>query len=262
TRLARMHGADADHLVGDFVALVVADGQHHRILPRAALGRMADPAFDVERGDGLRRLRVGGIEAQVMPARRTDARAFEDRRLAVRAGARRTCRARPGVAHEASSRSALSALPLDFGASLSPQPHSTWPRMREPAVTVSEPALRSPSSVPVSSSSTREADSMLPSSSPATTTFFARTPPLSLAPFSMVRSPCTLTSPLNLPAMRTWPAPSILPSMVRSAAISDSLAGASAAARGGAAWVGVKSAAAGASRIGVGFCSAFELGAA
>src|SRR5690606_24080615 len=66
----------------------------------------------------------------------------------------------------------------------------------------------------------------------------------------------------NLPAMRTWPAPSILPSMVRSAAISDSLAGASAAARGGAAWVGVKSAAAGASRIGVGFCSAFELGAA
>src|SRR3546814_1066384 len=71
-------------------------------------------------------------------------------------------------------------------------------------------------------------------------------------PFSMVRSPCTLTSPLNLPAMRTWPAPSILPSMVRSAAISDSLAGASATARGGAAWVGLKSAAAGVSRIGVG----------
>src|SRR3546814_13558094 len=43
-----------------------------------------------------------------------------------------------------------------------------------------------------------------------------------------------------------------LPSMVRSAAISDSLAGASATARGGAAWVGLKSAAAGVSRIGVG----------
>src|SRR5690606_27640789 len=163
-------------------------------------------------------------------------------------------------AHEASSRSALSDLPLDFGASLSPQPHSTWPRMREPAATVSEPALRSPLSAPDSSSSTREADSMLPSSSPATITFLALTPPLSLAPFSMVRSPWTLTSPLNLPAMRTWPAPSILPSMVRSAAISDSLAGASVAVRGGAAWVGLKSATAGVSRTGAG--AACGLGAA
>src|SRR3546814_5919471 len=110
-----------------------------------------------------------------------------------------------------------SDLPLDFGASLSPQPHSTWPRIREPAATVSVSALMSPLSAPDSSSSTREADSTLPSSSPATITFLALTPPLSLAPFSMVRSPCTLTSPLNLPAMRTWPAPSILPSMVRSA---------------------------------------------
>src|SRR3546814_13312587 len=62
--------------------------------------------------------------------------------------------------------------------------------------------------------------------------------------------------------MRTWPAPSILPSMVRSAAISDSLAGASAAARGGAAWVGLKSAAAGVSRIGVGVWAAWGFGAA
>src|SRR3546814_13858188 len=89
---------------------------------------MADLAFHVERGDGLRRLRVRRIEAQVMPARLTDDRAFEDRRLAVRAGARGTCRARAGVAHETSSRSALSALPLDFGASFSPQPHSTCDR--------------------------------------------------------------------------------------------------------------------------------------
>src|SRR3546814_11902354 len=94
---------------------------------------MADLAFPVERGDGLRRLRVRRIEAQVMPARRTDARASEDRRLAVRAGARGTCRARAGVAHETSSRSALSALPFDFGASLSPPPHHPWPRTRKPA---------------------------------------------------------------------------------------------------------------------------------
>src|SRR3546814_20524735 len=43
---------------------------------------------------------------------------------------------------------------------------------------------------------------------------------------------------------------------------SDSLAGASAAARGGAAWVGLKSAAAGVSRIGVGVWAAWGLGAA
>src|SRR3546814_6017090 len=143
-----------------------SDLQHDRVLPRAALGRMADLAFHVERGDGLRRLRVRRIEAQVMPARRTDARAFEDRRLAVRAGARGTCRARAGVDHETSSRSALSALPLDFGASLSLQPHSTWPRIREPAATVSVPALMSPLSAPDSSSSPREPDSPLRSEAP------------------------------------------------------------------------------------------------
>src|SRR5690606_15712776 len=160
----------ADHLVRDLVAFVVAEGQHDRVFPRAGLGRMADLAFDVERGDRLRRLRVRRVEAQVVPARRADARAFEDRRLAMGAGARGTCRARAGVAHETSSRSALSDLPLDFGASLSPQPHSTWPRMREPAATVSEPALMSPLSAPESSSSTREAASLLPASSPATVT--------------------------------------------------------------------------------------------
>ena len=47
-------------------------------------------------------------------------------------------------------------------------------------------------------------------------TRLARTPPVSLAPASIVRSPWTLTSPLKWPAMRTWPVPSILPSMVRS----------------------------------------------
>src|SRR5690606_15359718 len=110
-------------------------------------------------------------------------------------------------------------LPLEC---LSPQPNSTWPRIREPAATVSEPALTSPISAPDASTSTFCADSMLPSSSPAMMTVCARTPPVSLAPVSMVRLPCTLTSPLNLPAIRTWPVPSILPSMVRSAAISDS----------------------------------------
>ena len=40
--------------------------------------------------------------------------------------------------------------------------------MREPAATVSVPALRSPFSTPVDSSSTRDALSMLPSTSPPT----------------------------------------------------------------------------------------------
>src|ERR1700722_8325821 len=53
-------------------------------------------------------------------------------------------------------------------------------------------------------------------------TVLARTCPVTFAPTSMVRLPCTFTSPLKDPAIRTWPEPSILPSMVRSAAIRDS----------------------------------------
>jgi hypothetical protein len=90
----------------------------------------------------------------------------------------------------------------------------------------------------VASKSMREACSTLPSSSPAIVTVSARTPPVSLAPASTVRSPRTLTSPLNLPAMRTLPPPSILPSIVMSAAISDSLRGRPGSARTTGAGVG------------------------
>src|SRR5690606_21551962 len=219
----------------------------------------ADGAFHLQRVGGCGRFfadgRPGGrVKAQVVPAGGADRRALQDRGLAVRAGARGTCLTRPAVAHETSSTPALESaltlpadlpLPLPARASFSSQPHSMWPRMRDPAATVRVPALRSPLSLALSSSSTRSADSMLPSRSPATVTFSARTPPLSLAPRSMVRSPLTLTSPLNWPAMRTWPVPSILPSMVRLAAISDSFAGAAEACCWGGAEVGVKSATAG-----------------
>ena len=73
-------------------------------------------------------------------------------------------------------------------------------------------------------------------------TVFAWTWPVTWAPCSIVTLPSTLTSPLKRPAIRTWPAPSILPSIVTSAAISDSLALALAAAArsrfgvGSAAW--------------------------
>src|SRR5690606_9748733 len=207
--VARVDGANAHHLVRDLGAFVVADGQHHRVFPGAALGGVADLALHLQRTGDLCRLRLV-VETQVMAARRADRRALQDRGLAVRAGARGTCRA-GACAHWTRSRPALSfcdlsSLPLP-GLAPSSQPHSTLPRMREPAATVRVPAEMSPMTTAEGCSSTRSADSILPSSSPATVTRLARTPPLRRAPLSMVRSPSTLTSPLNLPAMRTWPLP-------------------------------------------------------
>src|SRR6478609_1135724 len=240
-RFARTHRADADDLAIDLLVAIVADREHHRVLPRFAVGRMPDRAFDAKRRRRFERaLGHVRIEADVVLALRTDVRAFEDRRLAVRTGPCRAggtgaLRPRTRCAHEPDPFSA--PLRCDFDEEgFSSQPNSTWPRLREPPATVSEPALRSPMRTPVCCSSTCNAASMLPSSSPATVIFLARTLPLSFASFSIVRSPCTFTSPLNLPAMRTWPVPSILPSMVRSAAINDSLGSlvVAGAARGGA----------------------------
>src|SRR5690606_28969026 len=211
-----------------FLAAFVADAQHHRVFPGAlVVARRCQGAFDVQRLDlGLVAHHRCLVDAQVAPAGGAHAGAFEDRRLAVGAGAGRALAPRARHAHDADSASTLALPPLAaFGDGLSSQPKSAWPRMRAPLATVSEPALTSPTSTPPCCSSTSCAVSMLPSSSPAITTRLARTPPVSLAPASMVKSPWTLTSPLNLPAMRTLPAPSILPSMVRSPAISDSLAG-------------------------------------
>src|SRR5690606_21235237 len=219
--VAREHGAHADHLAVGLLAVLVAHLHHHGVLPGAALGRVPDGTLHLEGvgglGRGFRRGFGWSVEAQVVPARRAAHGALQDRGLAVRTGARGTGRARPAVAHDAVAVSALasafaSCLPPLAGArsSVSSQPHSIWPRMRDPAATVSVPALRSPLSTALSRSSTRSAASMLPSRSPATVTFSARTPPLRRAPRSMVRSPLTLTSPLNWPAMRTCPVPSIL----------------------------------------------------
>src|SRR5690606_13242572 len=212
--------ADADHLAVHFLAALVADAEHHRVLVGHVAGGRGDRALDVERHDlGLLALHRRLVVAQVAPAGGAHAGSLEDGRLAVGTGAGGACRPRARVAHDAGRVSA--GLPP-----FSSQPKSAWPRMRAPEATVMEPALTSPTSTPPCCSSTCCAVSMLPSSSPEMTTRLARTPPVSLAPGSMVRSPWTLTSPLNLPAMRTLPAPSILPSMVRSAAISDSFAGA------------------------------------
>src|SRR5882724_1086188 len=63
---------------------------------------------------------------------------------------------------------------------------------------------------------------MLPMSSPPTLTTLAFTCPSRRAPASRLTFPSTCTSPLNLPAMRIWPVPTILPSMVRSEDMYDS----------------------------------------
>src|SRR6185437_6825165 len=224
---------DADQLARDLLAAFVADGQHHRVFPCTAVGGVAKAAFHAQWHGRWRRGRAGRLtEAQLVAAGGTHDRTFQDGLPAVRTGARRPSRARVRVAHEAvpSCPWFLRALP-SFASS---QPNSAWPRMREPAATLSDPAFRSPVSAPLCSSSTCTADSMLPTSSPPIVTFSARTLPVTLAPGSMVRSPRTLTSPLKLPAMRTWPAPSILPSIVMSGAISDSALGlAATAARAG-----------------------------
>src|SRR5271165_4727683 len=94
--------------------------------------------------------------------------------------------------------------------------------MREPAATVIEPAFTSPTMTPPSSTSTRLADSILPCSSPPTTTIPASTWPVRCAPESMLKLPSMRTSPLKRPAIRTFPEPSIFPSIESPEAITDS----------------------------------------
>src|SRR5262245_39055904 len=227
--LGRLKRADSDDAARQLLASLIPDREHHRVLGRTAGCRVANGALDTQRRRSAQRpLLRFGTEAQVMITRGTDYRALEDRGLTVRTGARLPRKQGAHIAHE--------PVPSPFArvkvrAELpSVHPNSTWPRMRDPAATVSEPALTSPDSTPVSSSSTREAPSILPWSSPPTVTVWALTWPVRCAPASITRLPWTWTSPLNRPAIRTCPLPSILPSIVRSAAITDSLG--SALARG------------------------------
>jgi hypothetical protein len=77
--------------------------------------------------------------------------------------------------------------------------------MRDPAATVIDPALTSPTMTPPSITSTRFADSMLPCSSPATSTTAAMTWPVRCAPASIVKLPSMRTSPLNRPPCARCP---------------------------------------------------------
>src|SRR6185312_6005541 len=223
--LARLHRADADQPPRDFLAAFVADHQHHRVFPGAAVGWIAEAAFHFQRRQRRSRRQLTGWPAiaQLVVAGGAYRGAFQDRLAAMRTRARRAGRARTGGGH------CFWPLPLFLWMSVTPalsssQPNSAWPRIFEPLATLKVRDFTSPVSAPVCSSSTCCAFSMLPVSSPATVTRSARTLPLTLAPFSMVRSPRTLMSPLKRPAMRTCPAPSILPSMTRSGEMCDSAA--------------------------------------
>jgi hypothetical protein len=81
--------SDIHYLASHFLAAVVTDGDDHEILEWLLEGWVADHPFHPQRGRSRHlALRCFGIEAQVVHAARTDTEAFENRRLAVRTGAR------------------------------------------------------------------------------------------------------------------------------------------------------------------------------
>src|SRR6202161_4525862 len=210
---------DPHHLTCQLLAALVANIEHDEIFAGLGGDLVRNTAVEAQRAIAFVDPRLGGIgaEAQMVAAPRADRRGFQDGRLAVRADAGGPRRTRAQAAHTERG------VPLNSTApSLSSQPNSTCPRMREPAATVMDAALTSPTMTPVLSTSTCLAASILPCSSPPTTTTPARTWPSSRAPASMRKLPSTCTSPLKRPAMRTSPEPVIFPSMVSSAAMTDS----------------------------------------
>src|SRR6185437_14375374 len=90
--LPRCDRADADHLPRDLLAPIVADRDHHRVLPWLATARRTNRALDAQRRQGRDRGGAFGarLEPEVLAARRTDARALENDGAAVRADPRGT----------------------------------------------------------------------------------------------------------------------------------------------------------------------------
>lgn len=128
---------------------------------RQAFARMFKGAFHQERTGcrpGTRRLEAERSKAQDMAADRTRRGALKYRRLTVRASARlprrRCARALHPVVLFLSLWSSWLRPLTNLATSVGLQPNSTWPRIREPAATVSELAFRSPISWPDSKSFT------------------------------------------------------------------------------------------------------------
>jgi hypothetical protein len=83
--LAGLQRADADHLTCDLLALLIGDRNHHAIFALLAAPGMMNGSLDAHRRNRLSlRLRVDGVEAQVMLAARADIRTLQNHSLAVR----------------------------------------------------------------------------------------------------------------------------------------------------------------------------------
>src|SRR5829696_3942095 len=113
---------------------------------------MSQRAFHLERRETRRligRTNRRRTELEVVPALRTDRRAVENDRLAVRTI---PCLAHHARRHLASDHQRIASEPCARPAylpALSDQPKSALPRMRDPAATVSTAAFRSPLMTPV-----------------------------------------------------------------------------------------------------------------
>lgn len=98
---ARLQRADANDLASDFLASVVSNRDHDGILPRLPCIGMANRAFNPQRRErrcGARRRTW--IEAQVLSADGTGARAGQDHCSTMRARARRPRRRLTRRAHD------------------------------------------------------------------------------------------------------------------------------------------------------------------
>jgi len=83
--LAGLQRADADHLTCNLLALLVGDRNHHAVFALLAAPGVMNGSLDTHRRNRLRlRLRVDGIEAQVMLAAWADIRALQNHSFAVR----------------------------------------------------------------------------------------------------------------------------------------------------------------------------------
>src|ERR1700691_6098125 len=172
--LAGLQSPHTDHLARYFLTLFVGDRNDDAVLALLIEGRMMDRTLDAHRRDARAlRFRAAGAEFQMVMAAGANIGALQDGRLAVRTYSGCAESALPSDAHNFGVPPPTT--PNDALAFSSSQPNSTWPRMREPAATVIDPALTSPTITPPSWTSTRLADSILPCSSPPTTTMPANT---------------------------------------------------------------------------------------
>src|SRR5437762_2673700 len=149
--LARRDRSDADDLARYFFAPIVGDRYHHRVLPCLPRVRMANRSFHAKRGKGGDDCApIRTCKPHVLSARRTDARALQNHRPAVRAGTRRASWSPSYGGHDAWRAPNVSEDFVGVGSwsRSSPQPSSTRPRIREPAATLSVPASRSPVCTP------------------------------------------------------------------------------------------------------------------